>query len=50
MSIDQVPYLAFAWNRSYATSHDMYVASHKFLIRLGHYSMRIDQIYLLKVS
>ena len=47
-AIDQGPYLSFAWNWSYATSHYIYTTSHRFLIKLRYYS--IDQLYLLKVQ
>ena len=43
----KVPLLAFAWKGIYATSHDIYAASQRFLTIMRHYG--IDQLYLRKV-
>ena len=46
-SQDQVAQLAFAGIGSYATTHDIFAASHRFIIKLRHYG--IDQLYIRKV-
>ena len=47
-SIDQVPKLACALNGRAAHSHDIYAASHGFIIKFLHSD--IDQLYIRVVS
>ena len=41
------PVISIAWNGSTDTSHDIYAASHGFIIKLRHYGK--DQLYQRKV-